>query len=161
MKRILWLGSFTLSFLLLQPVFARAAGYGVPADCAHGFGWLKAKCLNRAPWIHQHGPLYNYGPYCPWGPGYNQLEIPLHQLGYYVPAYPAAYYGYGYGQGGYGHPVPQAQVAPKQAPAPAVPASPAHSPRPITQAPQQTEVTPVSFETFYPIYLQQVWPSRE
>jgi hypothetical protein len=158
MKRILWLGSFTLSFLLLQPVFARAAGYGVPADCAHGFGWLKAKCLNRMPWIHQHGPLFNYGPYCPWGPGYNQLEIPLHQLGYYVPAYPAAHYGYGYGQPhGYGHPVPAAPVAP----APAVPAAPVHAPRAIMQAPQQSEVTPVSYETFYPIYMQKVWPGRD
>lgn len=156
MKRILWLGSFTLSFLLLQPVVASAAGYGVPADCAHGFGWLKAKCLNRMPWIHQHGPLYNYGPYYPWGPGYNQLEIPLHQLGYYVPAYPAACYGYGYGY-------PPAPVAPAAAPAPApaAPTAPAHSPRPITQAPQSTDVTPVSFESLYPIYLQQVWPNRD
>jgi hypothetical protein len=148
MKRILWLGSFTLSFLLLQPVHSQAGNYFVPVDCAHGFGKLKAKALNSMPWIHQHGPLFNYGPYQPYGVGYNWLYVPPHHLGRYVPAYPYSSYSGQYGQ------------APMAPAAPAMPAAPVHSPHPIVQAQPEREVLPASFEELFPIYLQNPWPSQ-
>ena len=59
-----------------------------------GMTWLQGKALNTMPWIHFHGPLYNYGPY--HTPGHYPMWVkdPLH--GKYTPAFPPAYYGYEY-----------------------------------------------------------------
>ena len=133
MKRIVWLGAFTLSFLVLLPNQSRAWD-NIKPQYAHGFGWLKAKAYNSAPWIHAHGPLYNYGPY-DMGQGYNWMYFNQPHHGVYQPAYDFSNYGVG------------AAAPVEYAPAPA------HA----QVQPQQPTVAPANY---YPSYFAPARPSR-
>ena len=152
MKRILGLGAFTLTFLILLPVRSEAGE--VPPANAHGFGPLKAFSLNFAPWIHHHGPLYNYGPYNDYSQGYLYMQFSAHQLGYYRPAYPINNYG---AYPAYPAPLPVAPVVVPVVPVtpvvPMVPLVPA-LPLPATRSPsdplsQYVPVVPSIIPTSY------------
>ena len=89
MKRLLWLSAISITFFLSVP--------GPPARMRNppgnrGFSCWEACALRWNAWIHFHGPLYSYGPYC--GQGYAYMFVPQPFCGTYLPAYPAAYYGY-------------------------------------------------------------------
>jgi hypothetical protein len=108
----------------------------------HGYGWFAGRRLNSAPWIHQHGPLYSYGPYV--GQGYRTMFVPDPHFGTYIPAFPASYYpyssGYEYGFGYYnngGYPITPAGPTPEPIHPPA--ANPAPEPIP---APKTTDAQP-------------------
>jgi hypothetical protein len=167
MNRLLWLGALALPLVVLTP--QRSSAIGISPDCAHGYPWFQAKCLNKFAWIHMHGPLYNYGPsYC--GPGYFYRQFPeiAYHHGYY-PAYPAAVWGYGaygygaYGYGGYGGAAPQqqpcvgpncpAQNAPQATPEPIGP--PAAG---MNYNPYQALYPNNPYQTLNPNYYGPAWP---
>src|SRR5262245_64497535 len=85
MKRLLLAATLAAAAIILVPGQSRAVG--IHPDCAHGFPWWQAKCLNKFAWIHMNGPLYNYGPYNCSVPGYVWRPYPPaayhHQ---YIPA---------------------------------------------------------------------------
>lgn len=89
MKKLLS-AAFVVAALALQPSQSQAFWNTPQKD--HGLGWLKGKALNTTPWMHFHGPLFNYGPYTTPGHVPNFVPNPIH--GGYYPAYPPAYYGY-------------------------------------------------------------------
>lgn len=90
MKKILSAAAFALTLLALSPSQSRAE-WNKPQQ-RHGFGWWPSLALNTTPWIHFHGPLYNYGPYT--GPGHVPMAVKNPWSGSYMPAYPQSYYGY-------------------------------------------------------------------
>ncbi len=90
MKRLLWLSAISITFFLSVPGSSSADGRTPPGN--RGFSCWEACALRWNAWIHFHGPLYSYGPYC--GQGYAYMFVPQPFCGTYLPAYPAAYYGY-------------------------------------------------------------------
>lgn len=90
MNKVLAATSLALFGLVLNPIQTHAEG-NTP-QTRFGKGWLEGKALNSMPWIHFHGPLYNYGPYT--APGHEPMFVKYPHFGAYVPAYPPAYYGY-------------------------------------------------------------------
>ncbi len=89
MKRIYLAALFATSLLVFQPSHSQA--FGKYPQTYHGYGWLQGKAMNTMPWLHFHGPLYNYGPYTT--PGHVPMFVSP-WCGNYTPAYPSAYYGY-------------------------------------------------------------------
>jgi hypothetical protein len=90
MKKILAAAAFTLTALCTNPLQS-SADWNNP-QTRYGMGWLEGRALNSKPWLHFHGPLYNYGPYT--APGHLPMFIENPKIGAYTPAYPPAYYGY-------------------------------------------------------------------
>ena len=100
MRKPLWAALFALP--LLAGTAGRASAFGIAnPSCCHGFSF-GCKCLNLFPGIHQHGPLYNYGPYT--GEGYAWMGV-YPWCGSYTPAYPPSAWsgipGNPYGGGAY------------------------------------------------------------
>jgi hypothetical protein len=159
MNRLLWLGALALPLAVLTP--QQSCAIGITPDCAHGYPWFQAKCLNKFAWIHMHGPLYNYGP-CYYGAGYAYRQFP--EIAYhhgYFPAYPAAVFGYGaygygaYGYGGYGG----AAYAPQQpCVGPNCPAQNAPQPAPEPIGPPAAGVPRNPYQALYPNYFAPAWP---
>jgi hypothetical protein len=90
MKRIVLAALFATSLLVIKPSHSQA--FGKHPQTYHGYGWLQGTALNVWPWLHFHGPLYNYGPYTT--PGHVPMFVNNPWCGNYTPAYPSAYYGY-------------------------------------------------------------------
>lgn len=146
MRKVLLAGAFALVALAAIP--GQSHAWGRDAYNSHGYGWLGSFAFRHMSWIHQRGPLYNYGPYD--GPGHQMMnvKIPLH--GVYIPADPTIGYrygaGYGYPQYGYGGYAP---AAPAVAPAPAPGAHGAHGRMMPTQP---APVVPANYNV-YPAWL--------
>jgi hypothetical protein len=164
MKRLLWLGALAAPLLLSTPQQSQA--WQTHPNCAHGYPWLQAKCLNKFAWIHMHGPLYNYGPYNCYGAGYTFRPFPEYAFhhGYY-PAYPAAVFGYGgYAAQAYGAP-PNGAVPPTAATnnghapngTPTVVPAPNGTPVPSYTVPGPAYPSN-SYPSQYPSYPQPAWP---
>jgi hypothetical protein len=90
MNKILAASSLALTVFFLNPIQSNA-DWNTP-QTRHGYGWLQGRALNTMPWLHFHGPLYNYGPYTT--PGHVPMYVKNPHIGAYTPAYPSAYYGY-------------------------------------------------------------------
>ncbi len=89
MKRLLLFCS--LSTILFLSVPSSSKAFWNDSQNRHGFGWWQGCALRWNAFIHFHGPLYSYGPYC--GQGYAYMNICDPIIGAYLPAYPAVYYG--------------------------------------------------------------------
>ena len=80
---------FLLAIVLALAALAvlpdRSHAWGRDNYSAHGFGWLGSLAFRHKQWIHQDGPLYNYGPYN-GGQGYVDMHIPRPWHGMYTPA---------------------------------------------------------------------------
>lgn len=151
MRQLLFMGAIAAAALFLMPDRSQAQGlgfgYGYGQRTAP-YGFLGRLATHHMQWIHQDGPLYNYGPY--YTPGHVTMHIPKPYHGAYVPAdYTLwnngyGHYGYGYGYGA-GYPA-QAQAYPQTAPPAAAPvAAPAAPPARITAtAPPVGDVIPAA-----------------
>jgi hypothetical protein len=111
MRKVLLAGTAAVALLAALP--DRSHAWGQDPYNAHGFGWLGQFAFNKAPWIHQDGPLFSYGPY--YGPGYVNMHIPKPWHGSYTPADPNLW---NQGPGVYGSmlPAPAAGYAPHAVP---------------------------------------------
>lgn len=145
MRKVLLAGALALAGLTALP--ERSHAWGRDAYNSHGFTWLQSFAFRKMQWIHQTGPLYNYGPYD--GPGHQATDVKIPWHGVYIPADPnIGAYGSGYG-GGY--------AAPGYAPAPTS-APPPGQPQPATlhgrQAVQPTpqQIVPAAYRV-YPAWL--------
>ena len=102
MKRLFALGALAAAGLLSSASPARA--WDNPAWGNYGYGPLGAFAMRCGGWIHFHGPLYNYGPYCLTDPGYVQMHIPKPYHGQVAVADPVLWsFPYGNYQPAYGY----------------------------------------------------------
>lgn len=90
MRKVLWAGALALMALATAP--GESLAWGRDAYNSHGYGWLGSKAFRKFQWIHQNGPLFNYGPYD--GPGHQEMNVkgPMH--GVYIPGNPHIGSGY-------------------------------------------------------------------
>ena len=94
MKKLFLASALAISLLAMLPADSHA--FWNSPQSSQGLPWLQGRALNFLSRNHQHGPLYNYGPYqsgTGFGTGYEWKYVPNPLLGHYVPAYPANYYG--------------------------------------------------------------------
>ena len=134
MRKFLLANVLALAALAVLPDTSHA--WGRDNYSAHGFGWLGSLAFRHKQWIHQDGPLYNYGPYN-GGQGYVDMHIPRPWHGMYTPADPTLW--------NRGSAIPgagNAPAAPQSAPPPTN-----HSAAPTIQRPA---VLPAGFTTSPP-----------
>jgi hypothetical protein len=160
MRKLLFMGVIAAAALCLIPDQSHAQGLGFGyhyGTRSTHYTFLGRLATHHMMWIHQDGPLYNYGPY--HGPGHVTMHIPKPWHGAYVPgdytlwnSGGGGYAGYaGYGYSGAGA-IPPQQVPAAVTPPPAViphgietpvPPMPKKIP-PVTAERLPTEVIPVS-----------------
>ena len=81
MKKILLAGILAAVALAILPERSLA---GNRDPNSYGYGWLGGLAFRTKPWIHQNGPLFNYGPYNTQGLVTMHIPQPYH--GTYMPA---------------------------------------------------------------------------
>ncbi len=145
MRKVLLAGVLTLAAVTALP--ERSHAWGRDAYNSHGYGWLGSFAFRKKAWIHQIGPLYNYGPYDVPGNVTHNFAVPWH--GVYIPADPNIGYTTGYGaHPGYGAPAHAAPAyAPPARPHPAPAAHPPHA-----RQPMPPWVVPATYQV-YPAWL--------
>jgi hypothetical protein len=111
MRKVLLAGVAAVALLTALP--ERSHAWGQDPYQGHGFRWLEQLAFNQCSWIHNQGPLFNYGPY--FGPGHVCMHIPRPWHGSYTPADPNLWNS---GAGIYGSalPAPAAGYAPQAVP---------------------------------------------
>ena len=135
MKKLFLASVLAISLLAMLPADSHA--FWNSPQSSQGLPWLQGRALNFLSRNHQHGPLYNYGPY-QGGTGYEWKYVPNPLLGHYVPAYPANYYG-GYAIPPGSHwgqlPYPSSPIAPDNV-------APQGTPQPIAQTEPPAVIVP-------------------
>ena len=154
MRKFLLANVLALAALAVLPDTSHA--WGRDNYSAHGYGWLGSLAFRHMQWIHQDGPLYNYGPYN--GQGTVDMHIPKPWHGSYTPADPTlwnrgASAPVGYAPAGYMPAAPAAGYAPTAYPT--IP--PQHiAAKPIGLAPRPI-VQPVGYSTSNPYTAVYPW----
>jgi hypothetical protein len=128
MRKFLLAGLLALAATSALP--ERSHAWGRDPYNSHGLGWLGSLAYRTGAWLHQDGPLFNYGPYNL--PGHVTMHIPQPYHGSYNPADPNLW-NRGFGNYGSVLPAPAAGYPPHAVPnlgppAPYISAAPAYGP---------------------------------